>query len=84
VPKAKTHPIRTTAIPITSTIVLTMASHGHGPHYSAKPGPVPFPRLTFAQRAVPKVLGATMWFWVMYRLREELPVLTGQKHPWDH
>lgn len=58
--------------------------HGHGPQYSARAGPVPFPRHSLAQKLVPKLLGATMWFWVFYRLREEGPVLLGWRKPWEH
>ncbi|KAK4203686.1 hypothetical protein QBC40DRAFT_274256 [Triangularia verruculosa] len=29
-------------------------------------------------------LGASMWFWIFYRAKEDGPVLLGWKHPWDH
>ncbi|KAK0626686.1 hypothetical protein B0T14DRAFT_113468, partial [Immersiella caudata] len=43
------------------------------------------------QPHVPKIyrylgtgLGASMWFWLMYRAKKDGPVLIGRKHPWDH
>ncbi|KAI9260241.1 hypothetical protein BY458DRAFT_516578 [Sporodiniella umbellata] len=52
-----------------------MAAGGFGfhPHF---PG--------FTHRFVGKALGATMWFWMMYRAREDGPVLLGWRHPWEH
>ncbi|KAK2871563.1 hypothetical protein FQN49_003054 [Arthroderma sp. PD_2] len=41
------------------------------------PGP---PLYRFAATA----LGASMWFWLMYRAKKDGPVLLGWKHPWDH
>ncbi|KAL4213057.1 hypothetical protein CU097_011588 [Rhizopus azygosporus] len=38
----------------------------------------------FAHRFVGKTLGAVMWFWMMYRAKEDGPVLLGWRHPWDH
>ncbi|QDS69975.1 hypothetical protein FKW77_002967 [Venturia effusa] len=29
-------------------------------------------------------LGASMWFFLFYRLRKDGPALFGFKHPWDH
>ncbi|CAP73136.1 uncharacterized protein PODANS_2_5510 [Podospora anserina S mat+] len=29
-------------------------------------------------------LGASMWFWIFYKAKEDGPVLLGWKHPWDH
>ncbi|GAB7362413.1 hypothetical protein MBLNU230_g2736t1 [Neophaeotheca triangularis] len=29
-------------------------------------------------------LGASMWFFLMYRMRQDGAVLFGFKHPWDH
>ncbi|KAL0087490.1 hypothetical protein J3Q64DRAFT_1833753 [Phycomyces blakesleeanus] len=31
-----------------------------------------------------KALGATMWFWMMYRAKQDGAVLLGLRHPWDH
>ncbi|CAO3658379.1 unnamed protein product [Rhizopus stolonifer] len=38
----------------------------------------------FTHRFVGKALGATMWFWMMYRAKEDGPVLLGWRHPWEH
>ncbi|CAN8095815.1 unnamed protein product [Discula destructiva] len=29
-------------------------------------------------------LGASMWFFLMYRAKKDGAVLMGWKHPWDH
>ncbi|KDN43007.1 hypothetical protein K437DRAFT_257678 [Tilletiaria anomala UBC 951] len=34
-------------------------------------------------RAGATILGATMWFWIFYRARQDGPVLLGLRHPWD-
>ncbi|KAI5071019.1 hypothetical protein GOP47_0013270 [Adiantum capillus-veneris] len=31
-----------------------------------------------------QIMGAIMWFWVLYRARQDGPVLLGWRHPWDH
>ncbi|KAI0472050.1 hypothetical protein GGR56DRAFT_677899 [Xylariaceae sp. FL0804] len=31
-----------------------------------------------------KALGASMWFFLMYRAKKDGPALLGWKHPWDH
>ncbi|KAG2210591.1 uncharacterized protein EV154DRAFT_414145 [Mucor mucedo] len=54
-----------------------MAGHAGGlgftPHFAG-----------FTHRFVGKALGATMWFWMMYRAKQDGPVLLGWRHPWDH
>ncbi|PWN99952.1 hypothetical protein FA09DRAFT_294630 [Tilletiopsis washingtonensis] len=30
-----------------------------------------------------KLLGATMWFWILYRAKQDGAVLLGFRHPWD-
>ncbi|KAF9166767.1 hypothetical protein DFQ27_003762 [Actinomortierella ambigua] len=32
---------------------------------------------------VAKTLGASMWFWVFYKAKQEGPVVLGLQHPWD-
>lgn len=59
-----------------------MAAGGHH-GYSAKAGAVPFPKLPLGQKLISKALGATMWFWIMYRVREDAPVLLGWRKPWE-
>ncbi|KAI2623250.1 hypothetical protein GGR54DRAFT_638489 [Hypoxylon sp. NC1633] len=44
------------------------------PHYKA-PG---------IYRFTGTALGASMWFFLMYRAKKDGPVLLGWKHPWDH
>ncbi|KAH8550676.1 hypothetical protein BGW37DRAFT_427447 [Umbelopsis sp. PMI_123] len=34
-------------------------------------------------RYTAKALGASMWFWMMYRAKQDMPVLLGWRHPWD-
>ncbi|KAJ2236272.1 hypothetical protein IWW45_001927 [Coemansia sp. RSA 485] len=43
---------------------------------------VPKPQLAY--RVLSKTLGATMWFWMMYRIKEDGAVAFGFRHPWDH
>ncbi|KAN0061172.1 hypothetical protein ACQY0O_006907 [Thecaphora frezii] len=37
----------------------------------------------FKHRWGAKLLGATMWFWIFYRAKQDGPVLLGLRHPWD-
>ncbi|KXN66648.1 hypothetical protein CONCODRAFT_11433 [Conidiobolus coronatus NRRL 28638] len=30
-----------------------------------------------------KGMGATMWFWIFYRMKQDGAVLFGLRHPWD-
>ncbi|KAF8477460.1 hypothetical protein BDZ91DRAFT_709293 [Kalaharituber pfeilii] len=30
------------------------------------------------------LLGASMWFFLMYRAKKDGPALLGWKHPWEH
>ncbi|RUS26566.1 hypothetical protein BC938DRAFT_470598 [Jimgerdemannia flammicorona] len=39
------------------------------------------PTLTY--RWTSKLLGASMWFFIMYRAKQDGPVLLGWRHPWD-
>ncbi|CAO3597700.1 unnamed protein product [Absidia cylindrospora] len=38
----------------------------------------------FWHRFTGKALGASMWFWMMYRAKQDGPVILGLRHPWDH
>ncbi|ORY86849.1 hypothetical protein BCR37DRAFT_376119 [Protomyces lactucae-debilis] len=29
------------------------------------------------------ILGASMWFWMLYRAKQDGPVLLGWRHPWE-
>jgi len=44
----------------------------------------PIPNVPFIYRFTGTALGATMWFWIMYRLKQEFPVMMGWKKPWEH
>ncbi|KAI6000508.1 hypothetical protein EDD15DRAFT_2232598, partial [Pisolithus albus] len=42
------------------------------------------PRLPgFRYQVLSKVLGASMWFFILYRAREDGPKLLGLRHPWE-
>ncbi|KAI1462229.1 hypothetical protein F4805DRAFT_125326 [Annulohypoxylon moriforme] len=45
------------------------------------PNSFPAPR---AYRYTATALGASMWFFLMYRAKKDGAVLMGWKHPWDH
>ncbi|KAF7724586.1 hypothetical protein EC973_000894 [Apophysomyces ossiformis] len=49
------------------------AAFGFHPHFAG-----------FWHRFTGKALGASMWFWMMYRAKQDGPVLLGLRHPWDH
>ncbi|KAK3359276.1 hypothetical protein B0T25DRAFT_92796, partial [Lasiosphaeria hispida] len=42
------------------------------------------PHVPRAYRFMATGLGASMWFWLMWRAKKDGPVLLGWKHPWDH
>ncbi|KAI1365370.1 hypothetical protein F5Y08DRAFT_338786 [Xylaria arbuscula] len=52
-----------------------MAGGGPGPIKAHVPG---------IYRFTATALGASMWFFLMYRARKDGPVVMGWKHPWDH
>ena len=31
-----------------------------------------------------EVFGVVCWLWIFYRARQDLPVLLGWRHPWEH
>ncbi|CDO54514.1 Conserved hypothetical protein [Geotrichum candidum] len=47
-------------------------------------GPLPKPHVSRIHNFISKGLGATMWFWIFYRVREDGGVMLGLRHPWDH
>ncbi|KAI8868489.1 hypothetical protein GQ42DRAFT_164094 [Ramicandelaber brevisporus] len=57
---------------------------GHGHHEFPSRFNYHPPRVAFQHRFWSKLLGATMWLWIMYRAKEDGPVLLGWRHPWDH
>ncbi|KAI1805551.1 hypothetical protein F4811DRAFT_551818 [Daldinia bambusicola] len=50
---------------------------------AAGPGPIR-PHVPGIYRYTATALGASMWFFLMYRAKKDGPVLLGWKHPWDH
>ncbi|KTW27359.1 hypothetical protein T552_02338 [Pneumocystis carinii B80] len=34
-------------------------------------------------RAVSQLLGASMWFFMFYRMKKDGPIILGLKHPWE-
>ncbi|CZT06119.1 uncharacterized protein RCO7_05123 [Rhynchosporium graminicola] len=46
--------------------------------------PVTLPRVRPFYRFAATGLGASMWFFLMYRAKKDGPALLGWKHPWDH
>ncbi|EPE34037.1 hypothetical protein GLAREA_07050 [Glarea lozoyensis ATCC 20868] len=56
-----------------------------GPTTPPKPGAhAQFPPVRPLYRFMATGLGASMWFFLMYRAKKDGPVLLGWKHPWDH
>ncbi|KAK9235184.1 hypothetical protein V1525DRAFT_447112 [Lipomyces kononenkoae] len=58
-----------------------MAGGHHGPKTYSGPIDIHPPRRFY--RISNLVLGGAMWFWIMYRLKEDGPVLFGFRHPWE-
>ncbi|WVQ84066.1 hypothetical protein IAT38_006211 [Cryptococcus sp. DSM 104549] len=52
---------------------------GQGPHF---PGFHPHAP-SLLHRGLAKALGASMWFFIFYRARQDGAVLLGWRHPWD-
>ncbi|KAL5630152.1 hypothetical protein BROUX41_000024 [Berkeleyomyces rouxiae] len=44
----------------------------------------PVPHVAPIYRFTATALGASMWFFLMYRAKKDGAVLMGWKHPWDH
>ncbi|KAJ1943312.1 hypothetical protein EC988_006266 [Linderina pennispora] len=42
------------------------------------------PTVPMRYRVLSKGLGAAMWFWMMYRMKQDGPALFGLRHPWEH
>ncbi|KAI0897922.1 hypothetical protein F4806DRAFT_460551 [Annulohypoxylon nitens] len=56
------------------------ASIPRGKHHYVKPFAPAAPIYRYTATA----LGASMWFFLMYRAKKDGAVLMGWKHPWDH
>jgi len=46
--------------------------------------PIRLPHVPRVYRFAATGLGATMWFFLMYRAKKDGAALMGWKHPWDH
>ncbi|EME43647.1 hypothetical protein DOTSEDRAFT_72868 [Dothistroma septosporum NZE10] len=57
---------------------------GHGPAGGHGGHPIHVHPVRPLYRFAAVGLGASMWFFLFYRARTDLPVLLGFKHPWDH
>ncbi|KAF2404809.1 hypothetical protein EJ06DRAFT_553633 [Trichodelitschia bisporula] len=54
-----------------------------GPNHTGSQ-PLHFHPPRFFHRFAGTALGASMWFFLFYRMRKDGPALMGWKHPWDH
>ncbi|CUM67776.1 uncharacterized protein PRCAT00005481001 [Priceomyces carsonii] len=59
-----------------------MAAH-HALKYLRHAAPV-HPHVDMKFKWGSKILGATMWFYIFYRIKEDGPVIFGQKLPFEH
>ncbi|KAF2457010.1 hypothetical protein BDY21DRAFT_286255 [Lineolata rhizophorae] len=55
-----------------------------GPSRPAGSHPVPPANVRPLFRHTATLLGASMWFFLMYRAKQDGPALLGWKHPWEH
>ncbi|KAK9451655.1 uncharacterized protein V1518DRAFT_424628 [Limtongia smithiae] len=55
--------------------------HGHGPKTYSGPISIHPPRMLYRVSNI--ILGGSMWFWIMYRLKQDAPVMFGFRHPWE-
>ncbi|EGV62322.1 hypothetical protein CANTEDRAFT_109089 [Yamadazyma tenuis ATCC 10573] len=58
-----------------------MAGHGHA---YVKHGAVAVPHTDPRLKWGAKLLSATMWFYIFYRVKQDGPVMFGQKLPFEH
>ncbi|ODV66440.1 hypothetical protein HYPBUDRAFT_153283 [Hyphopichia burtonii NRRL Y-1933] len=56
---------------------------GHIARY-IRHAPVAHPHVDAKIKWASKFLGATMWFYIFYRVKEDGPVMFGQKLPFEH
>ncbi|RKP10790.1 hypothetical protein THASP1DRAFT_12364 [Thamnocephalis sphaerospora] len=56
----------------------------HGAYTSGAYGSFRVPHAGAAHRWTAKLLGASMWFFMMYRAKQDGPTLLGWSHPWEH
>ncbi|KAF7511365.1 hypothetical protein GJ744_004930 [Endocarpon pusillum] len=67
----------TTLLPCPTDFAMAGPQYPNHPVTHVKPAR---PLYRFAATA----LGASMWFFLMYRAKKDGPALLGWKHPWDH
>ncbi|KAK0663817.1 NADH dehydrogenase (ubiquinone) 1 beta subcomplex subunit 2 [Lasiodiplodia hormozganensis] len=76
------HPYSTPSTTSPRSILRTMAgptgARGHGGH------PIHVHPVRPLYRFFATGLGASMWFFLMYRAKKDGAALMGWKHPWDH
>lgn len=56
---------------------------GSAPKY-VRHGAVAPPHVPAHLRWGAKILGATMWFWIFYRVKQDGPVMFGMKLPFEN
>ncbi|OXG81899.1 hypothetical protein C348_03257 [Cryptococcus neoformans Gb118] len=71
-PRRSSQPSSAHSISLYSTTISTMAGPGFHPHPPS-----------LLHRGLAKALGASMWFFIFYRARQDGPALLGLRHPWD-
>ncbi|OWY55400.1 hypothetical protein AALT_g7003 [Alternaria alternata] len=72
------------ALALTNTMQPTLARMGP-PKYAQMPNhPIHIHPVRPLYRFMATGLGASMWFFLMYRAKKDGPALLGWKHPWDH
>ncbi|RYO10991.1 hypothetical protein AA0111_g12863 [Alternaria arborescens] len=77
-------PLHDTACRLTNTMQPTLARMGP-PKYAQMPNhPIHIHPVRPLYRFMATGLGASMWFFLMYRAKKDGPALLGWKHPWDH
>eukprot|EP00056_Hartaetosiga_gracilis_P011296 m.169955 g.169955 ORF g.169955 m.169955 type:complete len:90 (+) comp13484_c6_seq1:75-344(+) len=57
------------------------ASHGAEHKYTDSVTPIEPSKL---YSGAGTMMGAVMWFWILWRAKHDLPHLLGFEHPWDH
>lgn len=62
--------------------LLRLSAHGHAKY--VRHANVAYPKVPGFYRYTSKILGATMWFWILYRAKTDYPVWLGMKLPFEH
>ncbi|KAI9221600.1 hypothetical protein BC828DRAFT_380563 [Blastocladiella britannica] len=56
---------------------------GHGPSATNFHTEFRVPHVGRAHRIAATTMGATMWFWMMYRAKQDMPYLLTKHKPWN-